>query len=594
MKKTHAVKQILKKQEITSWFQPIVDTDTRALLGWEAFSKGPSVGEFENAPSLFDSAAEAGVLKPFDLMCLHSAATCFEQLQLEQKLFVNLSNEMLIASGKLKEQVSSLIVDNNVPPTRMVLEIDERSACQNIDALIEAAHSFHEQGFEIAIDDLDLSNMTHRLWSELKPDYVKIDRRFISNINGHATHQKFVRNIVAAARSINAKVIAEGVETHKELKTLQELGITIIQGFIIQKPELAPVAPDLNKIFESDVFKQVSSDLACDLVVSQEKVAPETLIQDVLALFDEKVFLSSIAVIEKQKIVGMVHRNSFMAKLATRQRRDVLLDKPISSEMETEFLSVDSHVRIEQVSRLVTARARLKAEQDFVITNLDKFLGIGTPIDLLRKVTQLRVEPSRQANLLTMLPGNVPVADCINYLLDKGHPSTVALLDLTSFKPFNNHYGHNKGDEILVVFADMLRKHISEEVGFAGHIGGDDFIVVIRHGDWKSVLSSLFNEFEHRVISFYNEQDQAQGGIESTDRFGEARFFEFVSLSAGVMSITDEYFDSFQSLLTKLIQLKQRTKRDSALQLAMQHKNKISLYSFKKQFKQKSSETVEP
>jgi len=300
-----------------------------------------------------------------------------------------------------------------------------------------------------------------------------------------------------------------------------------------------------------------------------------------------------MAVVKNDQIVGMVYRAAFLAKLANRQRRDVISEKPITSEMDRNFLHVDSHVRMEQVSRLVTAKARLHSEHDFAITSQNKFLGIGTAIDLLRKITQMRVEPDRHANLLTMLPGNIPIGDCVSELLERDIPFTIALMDLTNFKPFNNHYDHTKGDELLVIFADLLRKHINSDTDFAGHIGGDDFIVVLKQDNWLEVLKSLFLEFNHRAISYYTEADQAQGGIQSTDRFGEDRFFDFVTVSAGVMSITDEYFDSFQTLLTSLIQLKKRTKRDKTLQLAHLKSEKIILLALEDgKFLKKVSETV--
>lgn len=580
MSKTHEVKEILRKQEITSWFQPIVDVENSALLGWEAFSKGPMTGEFKNTPALFDSAAEAGVLKPFDLMCLHSAASCFEQLQLDQKLFVHLTNEMLVASGRLKERVNNLIADNPIPPTRMVLEIDERSYLQNIEALLEASHGFKEQGFQLAIDNLELGTTAHSIWAELKPDFVKIDRRYVRNIHNHPTHQNFIRHIASRARAIQAKVIAEGVETLEEFNSLKAMGVQFVQGYLIQRPQLAPSAPALDALLPSTADTPNHTYLACDLVVTQNKIDASAKISEVLSTFEDKVFLSSLAVVEQERVVGLVHRAPFLALLSKKQRRNVLLELPISAEMETDFLSVDAFAQVEQVSRLVTARARIHSEHDFVITSGEKFLGLSNAIELLRKMTRLKVGASRQADLLTLLPGSIPLGNCVNDLLEQGQAFTVALLDLTDFKTYNNHYGHSKGDEILVLFADMLRKHISETIGFIGHIGGDDFIVVIRHDDWQKILASLLTEFDHRVIAAYHEKDQAQGGIQSTDHFGDDSFFPFLSISGGAISLTDEYFESFQALLTTLIQLKQRTKRYDTLRFAHQQKDEIRLYSF--------------
>jgi len=578
MKKKQAVKEILKKQDITSWFQAIMDIETNNLFGWEAFSRGPITGPHEDTPSLFDYVSEAGLMKPFDLMCIHNAAMHFEQLQLNKLLFVNFSNEMLLAISRLKEQVGNLIVESKVSPTQMVVEIDERKASQNVDELIEAVHFFHEQGFLIAIDDLvDNVDSARKLWTELKPDFVKIDRCFIENIDKDNENQKFVQEIVAIARSVKAKVIAEGVETNEELKTLQELGIHLMQGYLIHKPELSPVPPKHEELSYSSPITS-STNLACDLVVFRDKISPEMPIEDVLSLLEKRVSISSIAVVnDDEQVLGMIYRNTIMTKLSSRQRREVVQKKPISSEMDPRFLDIDSHLRLEQVSHLLTAKNRVYTEQDFVITNQGKFLGIGTTIDLLRKITQLRVDPYHQLNLISMLPGNTPIGDCVNRLLDKGVEFTIGLLDLTRFKPFNNRHGHQKGDELLVILANLLRKHFDQDCDFSGHIGGDDFVVVSQNKDWKESLSSLMSEFDNRVTSFYTSAEQESGGIHSTDRYGKDKFFSFVNVTGGLMSVTDEYFDSFQTLLSDLIELKQLTKKDDSLRIAHRHKEKTSL-----------------
>lgn len=587
MQKKFVVKDILKRHNITSWFQPIINVERRELIGWEAFSRGPATNESLATPAMFDTAAEAGILKPFDLMCIHTAAESFEQLQLANKLFINLSNEMLIASSRLKKQVGNLIADSTVPPARMVLEIDEKNASNNIDDLIEAVHYFHEHGFEIAVDHLSgvenigESTSLHKLWAEIKPDYIKLDRSFIQNINGSASKQKTVKEVVAVARSIGSTVIAEGVETEKELKKLYELGVHNVQGYLIQKPELAPLAPDLEKLLSKNLFPESSrTSLACDLIVSNAHVEVGTSIETVFQLFEKNVHLNSVAVVNQDSAEGIVYRRPFMQKLSKRQRREVVQDKCISTEMSTDYLKVEAHQRIEQVSRLVTSRAQLEAEHDFIIVNDEQFLGIGTVIDLLRKVTQLRVRPDHQENILTMLPGNTPVGNCVKELMNNDTPFNIALLDLTNFKPFNNHYSHNRGDEVLIMFAELLNKHLKQGASFAGHIGGDDFVLIMPEDNWQETLRALFTEFNHKVLKFYSSKDIAQGGIESTDRNGHNRLFDFISLSAGVMTVTDEYFDSFQSLLTQLIQLKQRTKREFGTCLAHLNNAHIKLYSF--------------
>lgn len=587
MKKKYLIKDIFKRHNITSWYQPIVNIESRELIGWEAFSRGLETRDGLETPAMFDTAAEAGIMKPFDLMCLHNAATCFEQLQLAKKLFINLSNEMIIASSRVKKQVGKMIAESAVPPTRIVIEIDEKNASRNVADLIQAVHFFHELGCEIAVDHLSgMANIgedkqLHTLWEELRPDYIKLDREYIHNVNGSATKQKLVRDLVAIARSLGATLIAEGVETYKELKKLYELGVHHVQGYLIQKPELAPLPPKLDHILDHKLFSESNkASLASDLVVSKVNLQKNAMVEDVFALFEGNVHLNSIAVLDNDHVVGMVFKRPFLQKYGKKQRREVVLYKPVSAVMTKNFLTVEASLRIEQVSRLVTSRAQIDEEHDFVIASEERFLGIGTVIDLLRKITQLRVRPDHQENLLTMLPGNTPVGTCVNELLDKGAPFSIALLDLTNFKIFNNHFSHIQGDQVLIMFAEILRRQLKLGADFAGHIGGDDFILVLPPENCLAVLRSVLTEFQSKIQRFYSDDELAQGGVLISDMQGNEEQVGFVSVSAGLLTIDNEYFDSFQSVLSTLIKLKPLTKNNQGIALVHQQADVLERYVF--------------
>ncbi|WP_295396492.1 EAL domain-containing protein [uncultured Thiodictyon sp.] len=95
-------------------------------------------------------------------------------------------------------------------------------------------------GFEIAIDDLDEGFSGLRLWSEIRPDYVKIDQHFIHNIHLDPVKLQFVRSIQAIAAKAGAKIIAEGIESSAELSVIRDLGIAYGQGYFIARPTAAP------------------------------------------------------------------------------------------------------------------------------------------------------------------------------------------------------------------------------------------------------------------------------------------------------------------------------------------------------------------
>jgi len=114
---------------------------------------------------------------------------------------------------------------------------------------------YRNMGFEIALDDLGAGYSGLRLWSELLPEYVKIDSHFINDINNDPVKFNFVKSIQNIASSLHCHVIAEGIETENEFKAIAELGITHAQGYYFARPAFIPT----EKI-DSALFITVAAD----------------------------------------------------------------------------------------------------------------------------------------------------------------------------------------------------------------------------------------------------------------------------------------------------------------------------------------------
>jgi len=112
-----------------------------------------------------------------------------------------------------------------MPPDRCVIELTEESLLDDYARLRSTLQRLREAGCAIAIDDLGAGSSGLRTWSELKPDYVKIDRYFVSGIDSDQTKLEFVRSMLDMGRAMGCRVIAEGVETERECRELVDLGI---------------------------------------------------------------------------------------------------------------------------------------------------------------------------------------------------------------------------------------------------------------------------------------------------------------------------------------------------------------------------------
>jgi diguanylate cyclase (GGDEF)-like protein len=182
----------------------------------------------------------------------------------------------------------------------------------------------------------------------------------------------------------------------------------------------------------------------------------------------------------------------------------------------------------EELSELVLSRDR--GFDDFLIKPFSPLvLQVRVALNISR--AQWRVE----ANALTHLPGNIAIEKVIRTKIKIGEKFSVLYGDINHFKSFNDRYGFEKGDDVIRQTAKLLiqtkEKTIREGECFIGHIGGDDFIVVL-HPDYEETFArSFIGEFDRIMPTYYNEADQKQGFIRITNRRGKAETFPLMSCS---------------------------------------------------------------
>ena len=576
---TEILHDILLRKDLTAWFQPIVDLKGGGIVGYEALIRGPSNSPLHSPANLFNVASRCGRLFELDLLCREVNIRSFAQQGLSGKLFLNVSPSSLLEPGFRSGFTRQFLNQYGLSPQQVVIELTEHYPIDDYALTRQGVAHYREMGFAVAIDDLGAGYSGLRLWSELQPDFVKFDRHFIQGIHGDENKARFIRSLQEIAHELGCKTIAEGVETEEEYRLVGGLGVNLGQGYFFARPSMAPprIISSLQRLepaWENACYRTRRSKTVACLVQSVPAVEPDVRVEEVGDLFVSMSGLRTLPVVSEGGIpIGIVHRSTFMEIIGSRYGRDLYGREPIVKFMDGAPLVIDKNQPIEKLSQLITSGENFNTIDNFIITDKGLYLGTGTVMALLREMTDLQIKHARHANPLTLLPGNVPINEHINLLLEDGEDFVACYCDLDHFKPFNDYYGYSRGDQVLRFFARLLLDVVDGQRDFVGHIGGDDFMVVFQSLDWADRCQSLLQRFDRDIAAYYDPQDRLKGGIWSENRIGEKKFFPLMGLSIGAAGTSGRSFASCHQIATVTAEVKRVAKKQPGSFLAVDRRS---------------------
>jgi GGDEF domain-containing protein len=197
----------------------------------------------------------------------------------------------------------------------------------------------------------------------------------------------------------------------------------------------------------------------------------------------------------------------------------------------------------------------------FVVTEQGRYVGMGGTQALMSLITDMQIRAARYANPLTQLPGNVPINEHIDRLLESNSVFVAAYCDLDHFKPYNDTYGYRRGDQVIQFLGEVLRKASDRRRDFVGHVGGDDFVMVMQSTTWQEAVSQAIDNFDKGVRSFATDEHIGQGGYWGEDRRGQPVFHPLPSLSIGVVVAEPGMFQSHHEVSAAISAAKKQAKK---------------------------------
>lgn len=567
------ISKIIDNKQIKTVFQPIISLRDGSILGHEALSRVTGETFITNPEQLFYYAGKCNRLWDLELLCrtqsLESAFLNQDQPIGNKKLFVNVNPNIMydikFRQGFTKEYLSQY----GITPENIIFEITERNAVNDMSSFKNTVTHYKEQTYKIAIDDAGAGYSGLNLIGDIKPHYIKLDMNLIRNIDTDSIKFALVKSMIELSHLANIHLIAEGIETQEELTTLIDLGVQFGQGYFIQRPAetILPILPpiintikEVNRKRNHTFGNQVNNIYIENLTKDTKTILPSTSVEHVFEIFKREPSTLGLCIVKNNNVIGIISKARFTLQLSGRYGFSLHQNKAISTLMETDFLSVDFQTPISTVTHIAMSRPADKLYDFIIVTKNNEYLGTVTIKDLLQKTTEIEVINAKHQNPLSGLPGNIIIEQKIYNCISSSNKYSILYLDIDNFKAYNDVYGFENGDMIIKLLATTITKFTGKEQ-FIGHIGGDDFVIIVNNYNIETLCQSIIKSFEHEVLGFYNVGDLENGYIITQNRHGETEKYPLISLT--IVSVSNEHtsFTDPYQVSEQLASLKKQCKQ---------------------------------
>ncbi len=381
-----------------------------------------------------------------------------------------------------------------------------------------------------------------------------------------------METIIDFADRIGSKIIGEGIEKQEELQILLSMGMDYGQGFFLARP--TPHGSELNNEITSvqkrhSKIEKKSADKPSvrSLIHKVQTVAPDAPSKEIYRHFDENSQEKSVVLTDNKQPVGLVMRHTLHEKLSGNMGQSLYWKRPVRKIADEEPLIVSEKANVHQVSQIITENDSRNIDQDVIVVEDEtgRYLGNLSIKTLLEKITNLKTQKARRANPLTGLPGNIEIRDRIRRNLNHDRTFTLIYVDLDHFKPFNDYYGFERGDEAILSLKNLLSDGMEvypSPMNFLGHIGGDDFVAITSTQHVQDYCEYVIDQFDDRIRELYDPDDLQDGFIKTKNRQRESQKFNIMTVSLAVVTNQDRSFENHLEMSEVAAEMKQYVKQN--------------------------------
>jgi diguanylate cyclase (GGDEF)-like protein len=202
----------------------------------------------------------------------------------------------------------------------------------------------------------------------------------------------------------------------------------------------------------------------------------------------------------------------------------------------------------------------------------DELEELGLSVNYMAEELIKMKERAENANPLTKLPGNIVIREEIERRIKDNQKFAVIYCDINKFKAFNDKYGIARGDDVIKLMADISKEAIKTKGNpgdFVGHEGGDDFILLTTLDKTQVIAQTVIQEFDKRVVNFYDREDLKRGYIISQARDGSITQFPVMGVSLAGVTNAHRAISTYAEITNIAAEMKRKVKSVDSSVFAM-------------------------
>jgi EAL domain-containing protein (putative c-di-GMP-specific phosphodiesterase class I)/GGDEF domain-containing protein len=503
------VRRVIEENLISIVFQPIVGLDQAGVIAFEALTRPDPESGFDSPDELFDAAEDADMTWELEALTRFAALRAASGWPAGTQLFLNCTPGVIADDRFTPTVLDEVKRIDGLSPTRIVLEVTERSEVKFTDGLQRQTAALQKHGFGIAIDDVGAGTSGLNRIMLLRPQWLKMDRALIAGIDQDPVRTNLIRFLTHFARLSGVSILAEGIERVEELDRLLQLGVDAVQGYLLGRPGEAGRAIDpplAARITEQrahgscPVFHRDRDDTLGALAQPVRHARAHDSIGAVRqAMHADSRLIGAITVdadgtgrwCSRERITDPIHRDGMpLSELAVPFARTLQSKEKIHAGLEI-------------------AASLTEAGLDAAIAVADgpRIRGVARIRDLLRAGSEVcRVVRHRSATL-TGLPGRVRCEQQLLRALREDAKRDAVFIDIRGLSDYNSVFGFELGDQLITSLVEVIEEAARQLVGldadaaFLGHLGDDRLLLVADAGLARRIAIPAVQLFESRTIT---------------------------------------------------------------------------------------------